>query len=67
LAGLRRVYDHERNQMPEVPVYLRAELSPGSKIVGPAIIAEEETTTIVTPRFNASVSATGCIVLDRKS
>jgi N-methylhydantoinase A/oxoprolinase/acetone carboxylase beta subunit len=35
--------------------------------VGPAIIAEEETTTIVTPQFNASVSATGCIVLDRKS
>jgi N-methylhydantoinase A len=67
IAGLRRVYDPEHDQIPEVPSYQRAELSPGSQIVGPAIIAEDETTIIVSARFNASVSATGCIVLDRKS
>ncbi len=66
-SGLRRVYDPERDHMPEVPVYLRAQLAPGSHIVGPAIIAEDETTTFVSTSFDASVNTRGCIVLDRKN
>jgi len=46
---------------------LRAELAPGSHIVGPAIITEDETTTFVSPCFDASVNTQGCIVLDRKN
>ncbi|MFI4994286.1 MAG: hydantoinase/oxoprolinase family protein [Hyphomicrobiales bacterium] len=65
--GLRRIYDPERDEMPEVPVYLRKELAPGIRLSGPAIIAEDETTTFVSASFNASVNAQGCIVLERKS
>jgi N-methylhydantoinase A len=53
--------------MPEVPVYLRTELAQGMRLSGPAIIAEDETTTFVSASFDASVNAQGCIVLERKS
>jgi N-methylhydantoinase A len=66
-SGLRRIYDAERDLMPEIPVYLRAELMPGARLAGPAIIAEDETTTFVSPSFDAFVNAQFCIVLDRKN
>lgn len=49
----------------EVPVYLRETLPPGSLIRGPALIAEDQTTTVVTAVFVARIDARGNIVLTR--
>lgn len=46
-----------------VPVYERADLEPGDRLTGPAIIEEREATTIVTPGASARVDATRNIVL----
>ncbi|HLT35223.1 MAG TPA: hydantoinase B/oxoprolinase family protein, partial [Enhygromyxa sp.] len=46
-------------------VHLRDELREGDLIPGPAIIAEQNATTIVEPGWSASVRATGHLVLTR--
>jgi len=66
-AGARRIYDAGSDRDIEVPVYRRPELAPGARLAGPAIIAEDETSTFVSASFDASVNAQGCIVLDRKN
>ncbi len=63
-AGARRMVDAATGKMIEAPVYHRAELEPGVTLAGPCIITEEETTTIVTSRFDAGVNSLGHIVLD---
>ncbi len=45
----------------------RADLRPGDRIKGPALIVEDETTTVVSPRFDAAIDARGYIVLTRTS
>jgi N-methylhydantoinase A len=63
----RLVYDPALGRRLEVPVYWRFDMKPGSAIKGPAIIAEDETSTIVGANFRASVNSLGYIVLERKS
>ena len=53
--------------MQEVPVYRRVELSPGSMLPGPAVIAEDETTTIVPSGFVARLNPLGAIALKRQT
>ncbi len=65
--GERALYDPERQGTIQVPVYWREDLAPGAHLAGPAIIAEDETSTLVTGRFDASIAAGGNIVLDRKT
>ena len=48
----------------ETPVYLGAELAPGSEFDGPAIIEEPTTTVVVYPGMTARVSAAGNYILD---
>ena len=62
----RSVMDATTGKTVEMPVYWRFDLSPGDRLSGPAVIAEDETTTIVTARFDAHIDAIGCIVLERK-
>ena len=50
-----------------VPVYRRAALKPGQILQGPAIIAEDETTTVVTSGFVAALDPSGAIRLTAKS
>ncbi len=66
-AARRPVMDASTGKPIEMPVYWRFELSPGDRLSGPAVIAEDETTTIVTARFDAHIDAIGCIVLERKA
>jgi N-methylhydantoinase A len=63
----RAVMDASTGRLIEAPVYWRFDLQPGDRLSGPAVIAENETTTIVTARFDARIDAVGCIVLERKS
>ena len=44
-----------------VPLYDRNTLAPGQTVVGPAIIEERETTTVIPPDWSATVDNIGCI------
>ena len=62
----RQIFDPGRAQHIEAPVYRRADLEPGTRIPGPALIVEEQTTTVVSPTFDATIDGLGYIVLDRR-
>ena len=46
-------------------IYWRGDLAPGARISGPAVIAEDETSTVVSPGFDASIDRFGYIELIR--
>ncbi|MEX3012060.1 hydantoinase/oxoprolinase family protein [Hoeflea sp. TYP-13] len=64
--GTRTLFDGPTGKLLETPVYWRFDLGRGQNIAGPAIIAEHETSTIVTSTFGAAVGPDGSIVLERK-
>ena len=66
-AGQCRLFDPETGGSMEAPVYWRPHLARGTRLSGPAVIAEDETTTFVTAAFDGVVNARGCIVLERRS
>jgi N-methylhydantoinase A len=63
----RSLFDAAKGKVSSVPVYWREDLERGAKLQGPAIIAEQETSTIVTSTFNARIDSVGNIVMERKS
>ena len=63
--GSRAVYDPADQDMKEVSVYHRADLTIGSFVPGPAIIAEDETTTVVPKSFAARLSPIGALLLEK--
>ena len=65
-AGSRGVYDPERGERLAFALYRRDALSPGNVLRGPAIIAEDQTSTIVPPSWRASIAGNHAIVLDRQ-
>ncbi len=65
LFGTRAVYfDGQRR---ETPLYERARLAPGDRLVGPAIVEEFGSTTVVFPGLAATVDAYGGLRLARES
>jgi N-methylhydantoinase A len=63
--GKRAVYDPADQDMKDVAVYHRDDLVIGSLVPGPAVIAEDETTTIVPKSFAARLSPIGAILLEK--
>lgn len=63
--GRRRIFDPGRAEHVDAAVYRRSALMPGMRVAGPAVIVEDQTTTIVLPGFDASVNALGYLVLER--
>jgi N-methylhydantoinase A len=61
------VVDPLTGESQDVPTYRRESLRPGDVVAGPALIAEDETTTVVTAGFEARLNAIGYIVLERKA
>jgi 5-oxoprolinase (ATP-hydrolysing) len=49
----------------QTPVFMREKLAPGSRIPGPAIIAERNATTVVEPEWEARVTELDHLVLER--
>ncbi|HEY8518490.1 MAG TPA: hydantoinase B/oxoprolinase family protein [Gammaproteobacteria bacterium] len=49
----------------ETPIYRRDDLAAGASVEGPAVIAEENATTVVEPGWRASVDALGNLLLTR--
>jgi len=64
--GRREIFDSATEKTVEAPIYARADLEPGCKIEGPALIVEDQTTTVVSSSFEAGVNSLGYIVLTRK-
>lgn len=62
----RKVYDAALGKMVDTPIYWRFDMAPGARIKGPAIIAEDETSTIVGANFSARIDSLGYIVLEKK-
>jgi N-methylhydantoinase A len=62
----RLVFDPDRGEYQELPIYWRPELAPGTCINGPAVIAEGETSTVVGARFDARIDRFGHIEMTRR-
>jgi N-methylhydantoinase A len=60
------VFDGRSGETIRVPRYRREQLAPGARLAGPAIIAEDETSTFITGAFDAWIDGIGSIVMDRK-
>jgi N-methylhydantoinase A len=60
------VFDGRSGQTVQVPRYRRETLVAGARFSGPAIVAEDETSTFVTAAFDAWIDGIGSIVMDRK-
>ena len=63
----RRVFDPVREGPVEAPEYRRRDLAPGMTVAGPALIVEEQTTTVVSSSFDATVDGFGHITLTRRT
>jgi N-methylhydantoinase A len=62
----RPVFDPASGEFLDVPIYWRPELEPGARIAGPAVIAEDDTSTVVSPVFDAQIDKFGYIELIRR-
>ena len=49
--------------MVDTPVYVRARLAPGTKIAGPALIEEAESTSVIGPKANVEVDRFGNLIM----
>ncbi|QQK75740.1 hydantoinase/oxoprolinase family protein [Salicibibacter cibarius] len=66
VKNTREVYFNEYANYTMTPVYDRSILTQGVVIPGPAIIEEEESTMVVTPRFNITVDRYFNLILKAK-
>ena len=64
--GHRVVFDPERQVALDYAVHVRADLTPGMTLTGPALIVEDQTTTVVTSTFDATVNPLGYLVMSAK-
>jgi len=64
--GRQKLFDPATGQRTEASVYLRGELAPETTIRGPALITEEQTTTVVPAAWQAEVDGRGGILLTRQ-
>ncbi|MGJ4961432.1 hydantoinase/oxoprolinase family protein [Bradyrhizobium oligotrophicum] len=66
-AGHRRFFDGRAGRFVEIPLYRREQMAPGAVIAGPAVIAEDETSTFISNSFDAHIDGAGSIVMERKA
>lgn len=62
----RPVFDPHSGEFQDVPIYWRPDLAPGALISGPAVIAETDTSTVVSALFDARIDRFGYIELTRR-
>ena len=62
----RQLLDAGSGEMVSARAYRREDMAPGCRVEGPAIIVEDDTSTVVSPSFDASINGLGYIVLERK-
>ncbi len=64
-TGTRRVYFEQSGGFVETPCYARDRLGPGMAFAGPAIIDQDDATTVLFPSFRAQVDLAGNLILTR--
>ena len=64
--GRRDVFDGMTGETVTMPVYRRADLRPGARFAGPAVVTEAETTTIVGRAFDVRVDGYGYLHCERR-
>jgi len=60
------LFDPAQERYVNADVYFREQLQPGDQVSGPALITEDQTTTVVTSNYDAMVDPRGHIVLSRR-
>jgi N-methylhydantoinase A len=66
-ARSRPIFDPEVGEFIQVAIHERDGLMPGACIAGPAVIAEAETSTVVSRHFDAKIDRFGYIEMTRRS
>ncbi|OAP36642.1 methylhydantoinase [Sinorhizobium glycinis] len=66
VPSTRTVFDPAFGAEMKTAIVPRHTLQPGARVAGPAVIAERETSTVVTSPFDAVIQADGTILLVRK-
>jgi N-methylhydantoinase A len=61
--GARRILTEKSGGFVEAQVYERSRIKPGTTFYGPAIVEQEDTTTVVEPGWRAEVDAGGNLVM----
>ena len=65
-AGTRTLALGQAGEETTAACFRRADLAPGDAVTGPALIVEPQTTTFVSPRFEARIDTAGNIVMTRR-
>ena len=65
-SAQRGIFDPELMQELPHGIHVRAELAPGMVVEGPAVIVEDETSTLIGRNFDALILQSGYIQLERK-
>ncbi|MGY3452195.1 hydantoinase/oxoprolinase family protein [Bradyrhizobium sp. USDA 4353] len=66
-AGHRKFFDGRAGRFVDIPLYRREQMTPGAVVAGPAVIAEDETSTFISDSFDAHIDGAGSIVMERKA
>ncbi|CCE12129.1 Hydantoin utilization protein A [Bradyrhizobium sp. STM 3843] len=66
-AGSRHFFDGRAGEVVDIPLFRREDMAPGATISGPAVIAEDETSTFISNSFDAYIDGAGSIVMERKA
>lgn len=61
--GVRKVFDAKSQTFLEAGIHHREALTPGAQIVGPAVVVERETATIIPSGFEAVVQSDLCLLV----
>ncbi|MBT5413260.1 MAG: hydantoinase/oxoprolinase family protein [Rhodospirillaceae bacterium] len=65
-VGERQLLDRDTGKYSTVPYYYRKDLPPGTEVVGPCAIVEDDTNTVVAKGYNAVIHPLGYIVMERQ-
>jgi len=64
-SAQRDLFDAETDSFRQVALYWRPDLAPGMSLAGPALIAEDETSSFVPEGFSARIGGAGHIIIER--
>jgi N-methylhydantoinase A len=63
--GHREVFDTGAGAFIDYAVYERSDFHPGARVFGPALVIEDETTTVATRAFSVTMDARSHLILER--
>jgi N-methylhydantoinase A len=64
--GRRQVFDAAAGAFIDYAVYERGDFHPGARVPGPALVIEDETTTVATRTFTVTMDARSHLILERE-